>query len=66
LMIKCNSHQNFNQSFHRSGEATPKLMQKPKRPWIAKAILGKKSYAGSITVSDLKPHDRAITIKAAW
>jgi hypothetical protein len=39
---------------------------KHKRPPIPKATLSKKSNAGSITIPNLKLHNKAIAIKPAW
>ena len=52
--------------FTEIDKKNPKLLMKPKRPQLAKAIPTNKSKAGSIPLPNLKIYYEAIVIKTVW
>ena len=63
--MQCNSYQNANGIFHKTGTNNPKICMESQRSWIAKTIL-RKNKAGDITLTDFKLYYKAILTKTVY
>ena len=65
MQIQCNPHKIQMTLFTELEKSVLKFFWKNKRPKIVKAILSKKSKAGSIAIPDLKLYYRAVATQTA-